>query len=79
MKICDDYIDYRYMTNISNNIISNLAMYSRGNTFHIWIPMLSSYVIGFRLQTALDTRNGLIQCQITAKHASSLKDTGSDM
>ena len=42
--------------------------------------MLSSYVIGFGLQTALDdTSNGPIQCQITSKHASSLKDTGSDM
>ena len=69
----------KVITNISNNTISNLAMYSRGNTFHIWIPMLSSYVIGFRLQRALDTRNGLIQCQITSKHASSLKDTGSDI
>ena len=70
---------FKDITNISNNTISNLALYSQNNTFNILIPMLSSYVIGFGLQTALDTSNGPIQCQIASKHASCLKDTGSDM
>ena len=69
----------KVITNFSSNTISNLAWYSRGNTSPILMSMFSLYVIGFRLQTALDTRNGLIQCQITTKHASSVKDTGSDM